>query len=54
VTYKRLESGRFKLPALGADAQSVALYSPTLAMLLDGKSPYGPALVALALLFLIP
>jgi len=36
VTYKRLERGCFKLPALPADAESVAMDATTLAMLLDG------------------
>ncbi|MFM2418789.1 MAG: hypothetical protein RL385_3512 [Pseudomonadota bacterium] len=42
------------LPVLGADAQTVAWASTALARLVEGKSPYGPGLVALAVLLLIP
>ena len=34
--YKRLERGRFRLPALAPGAQEIALDAPTLAMLLSG------------------
>lgn len=34
--YKRLESGRFKSPKLGADQQSLEIDATQLAMLLDG------------------
>lgn len=36
VTYKRLERGRFRLPAMPSGAQSIAMDATSLAMLLDG------------------
>lgn len=36
VTYKRLERGRFRLPALPDNGATVAMDATTLAMLLDG------------------
>ncbi len=36
VTYKRLERGRFRLPALPERAATIAMDATTLAMLLDG------------------
>lgn len=39
--YKRLERGRFRLPPVGAAAQSVALDATQLAMLLDGIAVVG-------------
>lgn len=36
VTYKRLERGRFRLPAMPHDAQSVTMDATSLLMLLDG------------------
>jgi transposase len=36
VTYKRLERGRFRLPTMPHDAQSVAMDATSLLMLLDG------------------
>jgi transposase len=36
IYYKRLERGRFRLPPIEADAQSVEIEATDLAMLLDG------------------